>query len=90
MMKILLVDTDILIDLLRGNEKAKNFVIENRENITLSSITVAELYSGVRDGKERVFLDEFIELFSICEVTKNIAVAGGLLKKNTLNLMEQV
>jgi predicted nucleic acid-binding protein len=78
----LLVDTDILIDFFRGNSKAKKFIKANFESITLSSITVAELYSGVREGDERSNLDDFIGLLPIIPVSCEIAVEGGLIKRD--------
>jgi len=77
-----LVDTDVLIDFLRGNAKAKKFVKTNFDSIILSSITVAELYSGVREGDERDYLDEFIELTAVVPVTDDIAIQGGLYKRD--------
>ncbi|WP_446009114.1 PIN domain-containing protein [Candidatus Electrothrix sp.] len=77
-----LVDTDILIDFFRGNEQAKAFIRSNFDSIILSSITVAELYAGVREGDERTNLNEFIELVPVVSVTDEIAVQGGLLKKD--------
>ncbi len=49
---ILLLDTDVLIDYLRNRIEAVNY-LENLIEIPLvSSVTVAELYSGVRENKE--------------------------------------
>ena len=77
-----LVDTDVLIDFLRGNAKAKQFIKTNFDSIMLSTITIAELYSGVREGEERLNLDEFIELVVVVPVTDEIAVKGGLFKRD--------
>ena len=44
----LLVDTDIMIDLLRGHEAAVAWVREHTADIALSVITVAELYAGFK------------------------------------------
>jgi predicted nucleic acid-binding protein len=82
MKKPLLVDTDVLIDFLRGNEEAIEYVRTNSNNIILSSITVSEIYAGVRGNKELDDLDEFISLFSVFQVTSEIAKAGGLYKRD--------
>lgn len=72
-----LVDTDILIDALRGYKPAQHFVRENREEIALSVLTVAALYAGVRNrGEERV-LNEFHLLFSKVDVGESIARKAG-------------
>jgi len=77
-----LVDTDVLIDFLRGNAKATKFIKSNFDSIILSSITVAELYSGVREGVERENLNEFIELTHVVPITEEIAIKGGLFKRD--------
>ena len=42
----ILLDTDILIDFLRGHDEAVSFVNANLDRIILSFIVVAELYAG--------------------------------------------
>lgn len=77
----MLVDTDILIDYLRGRGEAALFIEDNFSQLHVSSISVAELYQGVRDGAEREALREMLEVFRILELTKTIAVQGGLLRR---------
>lgn len=50
-----LIDTDIIIDHLRGEEKARDFLRQTKSeetDILYSVITKAELYSGVRQKEE--------------------------------------
>ena len=75
----MLVDTDILIDYLRGNQKAEKFIESNLEDISISSITVGELYQGVREGEERSALDSMTSALTTLPVTEDIAREGGLL-----------
>ena len=82
MFKKFLVDTDVLIDYLRGEEKTVNYVKKHAREITLSVISAAELYAGVRENAERKELDEFIGLFPILPVTLRIAQIGGLYKRD--------
>ena len=85
MSKPILVDTDVLIDFLRGREQAVSFVNLESERIILSSIVVAELYAGVRGGKgdtEQSTLERFLSLFRIVHVTAAIARLGGLYKRD--------
>jgi hypothetical protein len=49
----LLLDTDVLIDYLRGNPKAIAYLESQTAHLQIAAVTVAELYAGVRDGKER-------------------------------------
>ena len=74
-----LVDTNVLVDFLRGNEPAVAFVKRNVFRIVLSSIVVAELYAGARD-EELAELDLLPQLFLVRPVTTEIARTGGLLK----------
>ena len=78
----ILLDTDILVDFLRGYSKAVAFVNANSERIILSTIVVAELYAGVKGAAEQAALDEFVSLFRIVPVNVNIAKAGGLYKRD--------
>ncbi len=41
-------------------------------------MNVAELYVGVRDGKEREVLDQLIGLLRVVEITTEIAQQAGL------------
>ena len=81
----ILVDTDVLIDFLRGREQAVSFVRLESDRIILSSIVVAELYAGARGGKgdtEQVALERFLSMFRIVHVTTEIARLGGLYKRD--------
>ncbi len=80
-MNKLLADTDVLIDFLRGNEKAVELIRENSENILISPITITELYSGARNENERNQLDSFLALFQIIPADGEIAKVAGQLKR---------
>ena len=85
MSKPILVDTDVLIDFLRGHEQAVSFVNLESDRIILSSIVVAELYAGVRGGEgdaEQTTLEGFLSLFRVVHVTAAIARLGGLYKRD--------
>jgi predicted nucleic acid-binding protein len=75
----MLVDTDILIDYLRGNPRAETFVESNLETLAISSITVGELYQGVKEGEERSALDSMTSALTTLPVSEEIAREGGLL-----------
>jgi predicted nucleic acid-binding protein len=76
----LLIDTDVLVDFLRGLPKAVKYIKAHSEEVIISAITVAELYSGVRD-EERRQLDDFISLFDVIPASHAIAKTGGLYKQ---------
>ena len=78
----LLLDTDVLIDYLRGNVDAIAYLESQTLPLQIAAITVAELYAGVRDGEERVKLDAFVSAFEIIPTTKEIALQGGLYRRD--------
>ena len=79
---LILLDTDVLVDFFRGNNKAVAFVNVNSARIILSSIVVAELYAGVKGDAEQATLDNFVSLFRIVPVSAEIAKTGGLYKRD--------
>lgn len=76
-----LLDTDVLVDFLRGCSQGVIFVNAHADRIILSSIVVAELYAGVKGDDEQTALDQFVSLFRIVPVTTEIAKIGGLYKR---------
>jgi predicted nucleic acid-binding protein len=80
MAKPVLVDTDVMIDFLRGNPKAVSLVKKHAEHIILSAIVVAELYAGVRGKEELQTLDALMSLFRIVPISPDLARQGGLYK----------
>jgi predicted nucleic acid-binding protein len=82
MSNAILVDTDVLIDFLRGNDKAITFIDEFSPHIILSPIVVAELYAGVKGANELSVLDNFVALFRVVPIDSEIAKAGGLYKRD--------
>jgi predicted nucleic acid-binding protein len=77
-----LLDTDVLIDYLRGHTEAATYVESLTEPLLISAITLAELYAGVRDGEEREALDAFISAFDVVPVEHEIALKGGLYRRD--------
>ncbi len=82
MSNAILVDTDVLVDFLRGNEKAISFLDEFSPHILLSPIVIAELYAGVKGANELTVLDNFVSLFRLVPIDAEIAKACGLYKRD--------
>jgi predicted nucleic acid-binding protein len=82
MPKRLLVDSDVLIDYLRGLPKAVAWLEGRQEALLVSAVTVGELYAGVRDGKERAALDAFVSAFEVVPLDQAIAEKGGLMRRD--------
>ncbi|HEX8128843.1 MAG TPA: type II toxin-antitoxin system VapC family toxin [Pyrinomonadaceae bacterium] len=78
----LLIDTDVLIDYLRGRAEAVSYLDSLTEPLLISAITVAELYAGVREGAERVALERFLSVFHVIPVDDAIAANGGLIRRD--------
>ena len=81
MTKPLLVDTDVMIDFLRGDPKAVALIQTQSDRIILSSMVAAELYAGAKGADELATLDSLIQLFRVVPVTPELARAAGLYKK---------
>jgi predicted nucleic acid-binding protein len=78
----IILDTDVLVDFLRGHSKAVAFVNAHAARIILSSIVVAELFAGVKGDAEQAALDNFVSIFRVVPVNAEIAKAGGLYKRD--------
>lgn len=82
MPKPMLIDTDVMIDFLRGNPKAIALLKKHSCQMILSSIVVAELYAGVKSEKELHILDNLVSLFRVVPISPSLARAGGLYKRD--------
>lgn len=86
-MEKILVDTDVLIDFLRGFEKrAKSiFVAIQKKEVQgwISLVSVTELYAGkdVEEESKLASLEKLLSLFSIALPDLPIAQYAGLLKR---------
>jgi predicted nucleic acid-binding protein len=78
----LLIDTDVLIDYLRGNTAAVAYLESLTEPLLISAITMAELYAGVREGSERQALESFMAAFQVVVADETIARRGGLYRRD--------
>ncbi|HWT00392.1 MAG TPA: hypothetical protein VN256_09105 [Pyrinomonadaceae bacterium] len=47
------IDTDVLIDYLRGRAEAVSYLEGLAGQLLISAMSVAELHAGVREGEER-------------------------------------
>lgn len=79
-MEKVILDTNILIEILKGNNntisKVKSF-----EDIYISSISVMELYYGALNKAEVNKLEKFISLFHIIELNEKISTTSTKLIK---------
>ena len=82
MQQPIVVDTDVLVDYLRGDPQAVALIQRDSKRIILPAIVVAELYAGVKGDEELAALDRFVGLFRTVPVSAAIARAGGLYSRD--------
>jgi predicted nucleic acid-binding protein len=73
----MLLDTCIVIDVLRGREAALAFVNGLPEAPSLSAITATELIAGVRNARERRQIERLLEVYTIYDIRLEIASLAG-------------
>jgi len=76
----LLLDTDVLVEYLRGRPRAVKYLERLKNELWISTITSAELFAGARDEAECAVLDRFLMAFSIMPVSEDAARMGGTYK----------
>lgn len=74
---MILLDTCILIDLLRARPPAVDFVFGLVEKPAISAATVTELVAGCRNAKERHRVDRLVENYGFYEIDREIACLAG-------------
>ncbi len=81
MKKSILIDTDIVIDFLRGKEQSVLYFKANSDFICFSAITVAEIYAGIRGREEEIAVKHLFSIFPVIETSHKMAVEAGKLVK---------
>ncbi|MBT9098716.1 type II toxin-antitoxin system VapC family toxin [Methylovulum psychrotolerans] len=88
MADVVVIDTDILIDVSRGNEKAIVYLqnLTTNGSLAVSLITQMELLVGCRNKQETVLLDKFLKRFQIIKLNEAISmIAVDLLRQYRLS-----
>ena len=78
----LTLDTDLLIDHLRRHPSSAALFDRLPQDCAISTVTIAELHAGVREGTERIALDVLISTFVHIAVNAEIAAMGGLMRRD--------
>jgi len=77
----LLIDTDVLIEYLRGRDEAAEYLEALSSDLLLSVISVAELFAGVKSDEEGKSLEQLLQAFIILPVTEKTARLGGIYRR---------
>lgn len=69
-----LLDTSILIDLLRGNQKAREWIDSLADDAKfISVVTIAELLAGCRNKREQQTLNRELKLYEIAWIDETMS-----------------
>ena len=74
MSKTIIIDTDIIVDVARGNEKAASFLekMKSQYVLAISSITEMELIVGCENKRELAHLESFLSDFKRVKLDRHI------------------
>ena len=81
MVERLLIDTDVLIEYLRGRDRAVEYLEGLHADLYVSVVSIAELFAGVRGEEEEASLKQFLLTFNVLPVTQKVAQLGGLYRR---------
>ena len=93
-MEYVCVDTDVLIDFLKGKTYAVEFIREHAGHIATTFVNLFELYHGARDESEILVIDRlqqilFLLNLSVLAVKLAGSIGAGLQKRgNTLDFRD--
>jgi predicted nucleic acid-binding protein len=71
-----LVDTDVLVEYLRGRPRAVSYLEGLTGELHVSAVTVAEMFAGAREDEEETLRD-FLAAFEVEPVTERAAELAG-------------
>ena len=84
-MAIAFLDTNIIIECLRGNKNILN-VVKGFDVLYVNDIVIMELYQGARNKKELIFLKKHLSQFKLLHTNQEITtLAKIILEKYTLS-----
>ena len=78
----LLIDSDLAIEYLRGRQEAIDYLESLEGSLHISTLTIAELYAGVRGEGEQHHLEQFLLAFEVLPVSQEVGKIGGLFRRN--------
>ena len=79
MNKLLLLDTNIIIDALRKHSSAVNYVNSLEGEISISIVTAVELILGTKNLKEQRDVEDFLADLNVIHIDEKISMFAYLL-----------
>jgi predicted nucleic acid-binding protein len=73
----MLLDTCIIIDVLRNSEKAVEFVTNLRAKPSLSAVTATEIIGGCKSVRERRHIDQLLSTYRVFDLDLGVASLAG-------------
>ena len=92
---MIVLDTNILIEILKANEKTIEKVQSFNDELVISSITVMELYYGALNKAELKKIEKFVSLFNVFHMTEQVSIKSTELifkyaKSHTLDIPDSL
>jgi len=92
---MIILDTNVLIEILKNNSKTIKKVECFNEEVAISSISAMELYYGAMNKAEVIKLEKFIYLFQTLHLTqeismKSISLIKAFAKSHSLNIPDSL
>lgn len=90
------LDTDILVNFIRGNEEDSDFIkrLENEATLATSTITIFELFRGIHKSnlkiQEEVAVNDIIQRFEILNFSPTSADIAAKVHTNLDSINEKV
>ena len=73
----MLLDSNVVIDLLRGSERAADFIGRCGAKPSLSVVSITELYAGALSVREERQIERIVRSSNVLPVTLEIARSAG-------------
>jgi len=88
--KLVLVDTNIFIDVFRGNKLTKKQLDDLEGTIAKSAITVMELFAGCKTKKQKAELNLQLKAYNIIHIDTEISLKAVQLFNNYVSAKQDM
>jgi len=78
------IDSDVIIDYLRGVSEIRDFLVELKKKgiLVISVVNIVEIYSGksIKSVKKKIVIDSFLDEFKVVVLEKSLAKISGRIR----------